>query len=107
MDYDAVAGGMVVGVPVTYLVGLKLSNRVGYDARGESLRDSALSSRAAIRLTFFSSPPLKPKKVAICAIWAGLTKSFGSEQNLSIEGSNSRQLIPLGVLSPRRHLPSC
>ena len=37
-----------------------------------------------------------PKKVAIWTIWAALTKSLGSEQNFSNEGSKSRQPIALG-----------
>src|SRR6266481_9456540 len=39
-------------------------------------------------------------------IWLGLTKSFGSAQNLSIPGPNSRQLIAFGILRPSRHSPA-
>jgi len=60
-----------------------------------------LSSREAMRLTFFNSLPFIPKKVAIWTICAWLTKSFGSEQNLSSDGSKSRQPIVLGILRPR------
>lgn len=63
--------------------------------------DRELSAREAMRLTFLSSLPFIPKKVAIWTIWAWLTKSFGSEQNLSSAGANSRQPIVLGIFSPR------
>ena len=63
--------------------------------------DRALSSREAMRVTFLSSLPLIPKKVAIWTIWAWLTKSFGSEQNLSSDGAKSRQPIALGIFRPR------
>lgn len=63
--------------------------------------DRVFSAREAMRLTFLNSLPFIPKKVAIWTICAWLTKSFGSEQNLSSDGSYSRQLIALGNFSPR------
>src|SRR5262249_3943673 len=51
--------------------------------------------------------PLIPKKVAIWRICPVPTKSPGLLQNFSIPGSNSRQLIRLGILSPRPQSPDC
>jgi hypothetical protein len=66
----------------------------------------ALSSLTAISLTFFNSVPFIPKYVPICTIWPELTKSLGSEQNFWRLGSNSRQVIPFGILRPSIHCPS-
>lgn len=87
MNYDAPGGRMVVE---------------GFGA-GTLFQtcDRALSSREAMSSTFFSSLPFIPKKVAIWTICAWLTKSFGSEQNFSIDGTNSRQPIALGIFRPR------
>jgi len=65
----------------------------------------ALSSREAMSLTFFSSVPFIPKKVAISTICLSLTKSLGSEQNLSIVGPKSWQLMPFGLRRPSLHSP--
>src|SRR5262249_42801595 len=56
---------------------------------------------------FLSSVPLIPKKVAIWRIFPVPTKSPGLLQNFSIPGSNSRQLIRLGILRPRPQFPDC
>src|SRR5688572_10224657 len=64
------------------------------------------SSAPAIALIFFNSVRWKPKKVAIWTIWFRLTKSAGLEQNFCIPGSNSRQLMPFGILMPSRQSPS-
>ena len=65
----------------------------------------AISSREAMSLTFFSSVPFIPKKVAISTICLSFTKSFGSEQNFSIVGPKSGQLIPFGMRRPILHSP--
>ena len=65
----------------------------------------ATSSREAMSLTFFSSVPFIPKKVAISTICRSFTKSFGSEQNFSIVGPKSWQLIPFGMRRPSLHSP--
>ena len=65
----------------------------------------AISSREAMSLTFFSSVPFIPKKVAISTICLSFTKSFGSEQNFSIVGPKPWQLMPFGMRRPSLHSP--
>lgn len=65
----------------------------------------AISSREAMILTFFSSVPFIPKNVAISMICLSFTKSFGSEQNFSIVGPKSWQLMPFGMRRPSLHSP--
>src|SRR5215469_13071408 len=74
---------------------------------GDRLAHGAYFERSAMIVIFFSSVPLIPKKVAIWRIWPVPTKSPGLLQNFSIPGSNSRQLILLGILSPRPQSPDC
>src|SRR5215831_5919780 len=74
---------------------------------GDRLAHGAYFERSAMIVIFLSSVPLIPKKVAIWRIWPVPTKSPGLLQNFSIPGSNSRQLIRLGILSPRPQSPDC
>src|SRR6185295_1845656 len=77
------------------------------EAGAGSIESRLLSAVAAIDLIFFSSGPLMPKYMAIWTICFGSTKSLGSEQNFSMVGPNSRQVMLFGILRPRPHSPVC